>query len=35
MSIPVMGDIYVDFGLKEEQAENYVRDLNLENAVAR
>lgn len=29
-----MGDIYVDFGLKEEQAENYVRDLNLENAVA-
>lgn len=28
------GDIYVDFGLKEEQAENYVRDLNLENAVA-
>lgn len=28
------GDIYVDFGFQEENAENYVRDLNLENAVA-
>lgn len=28
------GDIYVDFGLKENEATNYVRDLNMENAVA-
>ncbi len=28
------GDIHVDFGFQEENAENYVRDLNLENAVA-
>ena len=28
------GDIYLDFGFDESTAENYVRDLNLENAVA-
>lgn len=28
------GDIYVNFGFDESQAKNYVRDLNLENAVA-
>lgn len=28
------GDIYVDFGFDEKKAENYVRDLNLENSVA-
>ena len=28
------GDIYVDFGFKENEATNYVRDLDLENAVA-
>ena len=28
------GDTYVDFGFKENEATNYVRDLNLDNAVA-
>lgn len=28
------GDIYVDFKFDESQAKNYVRDLNMENAVA-
>ena len=28
------GDIYVDFKFDESQAQNYVRDLNMENAVA-
>lgn len=28
------GDIYVDFGFNESEAQNYVRDLNLDNAVA-
>lgn len=28
------GDIYVNFGFDESQAKNYVRDLDLENAVA-